>query len=118
MVQKSKQVSLHEFLSSNFKISRKRKFNDIEKKKLKPIAETLAMLDGNAFFGMSTDDNGNDIWYEQYLPEAYTIYIHNGSDNGWAGEASWIKQLKHENDSVKTAYQEWQLIKSLSTKRI
>jgi len=64
-------------------------FTDEEKAKLRPIAETLAMLDGNAFFGNSTERDGRIIeWYEQYLPEAAALYNGNGGDNGWAGESS------------------------------
>lgn len=62
-------------------------FTAEEKAKLRPIAETLAMLDGNAFFG--TTKPGEKEWYEAYLPEAYTLYESNGGDSGWAGEASF-----------------------------
>jgi hypothetical protein len=68
----------------------KREFTDEEKVKLRPIAETLAMLDGNAFFGNETSENKE--WYEMYLPEAYEVYISNGGDEGWAGEASFINK--------------------------
>jgi len=53
-------------------------------------------------------------WYEQYLPEAAAIFYGNGGPTGWAGEASWIKELKHENESIKTAYDSWRTIKTLS----
>lgn len=67
----------------------KKDFTDEEKRKLRPIAETLAMLDGNAFF---TVDVGKDReWYESYLPEAHAVYESNGGDSGWAGEASFAK---------------------------
>lgn len=59
-----------------------------ERKKLRPIAETLAMLDGNAFFG---DMPPHSTWYEGYLPAASAIYEENGGDTGWAGEASFAK---------------------------
>lgn len=59
-------------------------FSPEEKAKLRPIAETLAMLDGNAFF---TEEE----WYESYLPEADALYQANGGDDGWAGEASFAK---------------------------
>jgi hypothetical protein len=62
-----------------------------ERRKLRPIAETLAMLDGNAFFG---DTPPHDTWYEGYLPAASALYEANGGDDGWAGEASFIKRLK------------------------
>lgn len=56
-----------------------------ERRRLWPIAETLAMLDGNAFFVFS----GKYQWglVAQYLPEASALYEANGGDKGWAGEA-------------------------------
>lgn len=71
-------------------------FSDAERAKLRPIAETLAMLDGNAFFGTDVGD-GHDF-YEQYLPEADAIYQANGGDNGWAGEASFARALKENRE--------------------
>ena len=59
-------------------------FTDAERAKLRPIAETLAMMDGNAFFGM-----GDGEWSDPYLPEAHALYEMNGGDNGWAGKASF-----------------------------
>lgn len=70
----------------------KESFSDEEKEMLRPIAETLAMLVGNAFFGMPTHDGSE--WYEMYLPEAYEVFKSNGGLNGWAGEASFIKKYK------------------------
>ena len=67
----------------------KTSFSKREKRKLRPIAETLAMLDGNAFFGMGGAHEGE--WYESYLPEAHALYQSNGGDKGWAGEASFAK---------------------------
>lgn len=64
-------------------------FTAREKAKLRPIAETLAMLDGNAFFGMTKDEAGDDEWFVSYLPEAFALYEANGGDRGWAGEASF-----------------------------
>lgn len=64
----------------------KRYFSTEEKAKLRPIAETLAMLDGNAFFTNKLH-NGSE-WYEQYLPEAHALYEANGGDDGWAGKSS------------------------------
>lgn len=63
----------------------RKEFAVAEKLKLRPIAETLAMLDGNAFFG---DDTRLD-WHEAYLPEASALYEANGGDAGWAGRASF-----------------------------
>lgn len=68
----------------------KTEFTTEEKARLRPMAETLAMLDGNAFF---TCDGGDGTeWYEQYLPEAHAVYESNGGDTGWAGEASFAKE--------------------------
>lgn len=102
------------FINDHFPVTRKTKFTKKEKLKLRPIAETLAMMDGNAFFGMSCDGDGDDVWYEQYLPDAWRIYKANGGDKGWASSASWIKEQQHENDTVREAWQEWQLLKELS----
>jgi hypothetical protein len=116
MVKITSSISLAEYLESNFGKSTKKRFTAKDKIKLRPIAETLALMDGNAFFGIATNDAGDDTWYEEYLPEAYLIYKSNGGDNGWSGLVSWMKQINHENDCVKTAYQEWQLVKALSRK--
>lgn len=66
-------------------------FTDEEKQKLRPIAETLAMLDGNAFFGNTFPDKDQTLreWYEMYLVEAHALYEGHGGDTGWAGEASF-----------------------------
>lgn len=64
-------------------------FDDpVEKFKLRPIAETLAMLAGNAFFDMSSPREH----YEYYLPEAAALYEANGGDEGWAGLASFARR--------------------------
>jgi hypothetical protein len=110
-------IELGEFLSRNYPKPRKKKFTDKEKQQLRPIAETLAMIDGNAFFGVSVDENGEDIWYEGYLSEAYVIFKANGGLKGWASEVSWIKEANHENESVREAYQHWQLLKILAKKK-
>jgi hypothetical protein len=67
----------------------KNTFTDAEKAKLRPIAETLAMLDGNAFFTVNAGESRE--WFEQYLPEASALYEGNGGDDGWAGEASFAR---------------------------
>ena len=91
---------------------RRRLYSEEEKKYLRPIAETLAMLDGNAFFSIPP---GNDIeWYEQYLPEAAAIFYSNGGKEGFAGDASWIKDLQHETPAIKLAYDSWHSLKVLS----
>ena len=74
---------------------------------LRPIAETLAMLDGNAFFSMDPD------CHTQYLPEAYVLFQDNGGINGWAGKAQFVLDLNHENAEVAQAYENWRMIKRL-----
>lgn len=66
-------------------------FSSKEKIKLRPIAETLAMLDGNAFFGMQSGDREH---YEYYLPESHALYELNGGDRGWAGQASFARIIR------------------------
>jgi len=84
-------------------------FTDEQKRKLRPIAEVLALLDGNAFFSMELG-NGKQ-WYEQYLPEANELYTGTG---GWADQVSWIRDLEHENDAVREAYESYRILKALS----
>lgn len=84
------------------------KFTDDEKEILRPIAETIAMLDGNAFFDLVSDI------YLSYLPEARALFRNNGGLTGWAGGASWIKDLQHETPAVADAYQHYKLLKNLS----
>ena len=76
----------------------KLEFTDEEKQKLRPIAETLAMLDGNAFFGISVGSGNTttgqpEEWYESYLAEAHALYEANGGDKGAAGSASFAKRF-------------------------
>lgn len=77
------------------------------KKMLRPIAETLAMLDGNAFFGMG--DRDTQEWYEQYLPEAYTLFEENGGKNGWAGKMYHVSKQKIINENKSAAELDKQL---------
>lgn len=86
-------------------------FSENEKRILRPIAETLAMIDGNAFFTLESSDGE---WYEQYLPEAMSIFKSNGGLEGWASEASWIKDIAHETPEVAEAYENYRILKSLS----
>lgn len=86
------------------------KFTEDEKRYLRPVAETIAMLDGNAFFEMS------ETFWESYLPEARALFNSNGGIDGWAGTASWIKEMQHENSAVEEAYKQYRIIKSLSKK--
>jgi hypothetical protein len=78
---------------------------------LRPMAETLAMLDGNAFFGYMAADGSE--WYEQYLPEAWAVFQNNGGMEGWAGEASFVYELNHENTEIAEAYESWRVLKSM-----
>ena len=85
-----------------------RKFSEEECRILRPIAETLAMLDGNAFFG-----RGDDTHYQAYLPEAYQVFESNGGLRGWAGQASWLRDLTHSHPDVREAYQNFWTLKNL-----
>lgn len=89
----------------------KRNFDDAEKQKLLPIAQTLAMMDGNAFFT-------HDSFAEGYLPEAHAIYESNGGDAGWASECSWVKELRmiQEDATLKDAYDKLQVLLALKRK--
>ena len=111
-------VDLKPHIDGTYNLTVNQKFinyqwTDEEKQRLRPIAETIALLDGNAFFPHNLADGRE--WYEQYLPEAATVFDDNGGLDGWAGEISWIKDIHHENESVKEAYDSWQVIKKLST---
>jgi len=114
----SPQSFLNWFWQDMPKSSKKKKFTQKEKDLLRPIAEVIAILDGNAFFGMTRNEMGEDTWYEQYLPEAWAIYKAQGKNGGWIQETSWAKDTQHENDSVKDAYLNWRLLKLLSRKTI
>lgn len=63
-------------------------FSAEEKARLRPAAEILALLDGNAFFGMDVDADGDDRHYENYLPEAAAIAEAN---NGWYDLTSFAR---------------------------
>jgi hypothetical protein len=90
----------------------RREYSDEEKKWLRPICETLAMLSGGEFTGAELR-NGKEP-YEQWLPEAAAIFYANGGSSGRAGHASWMKDLTHESKNVERAWTEWRTIKSLS----
>jgi len=90
-----------------------KQFTEEEKQILRPIAETLSLLDGNRFFSLKLE-NGKE-WYEQYLPDAATIFYSNGGITGRLAELSWIKEKTHENDAVRDAYVNWKTIKILSS---
>ena len=82
-------------IHNTYKKTRKKKFTAHEKRILRPIAETIAIMDGNAFFGIQKDDNGKDTWYEQYLVEAWMVASYQNKINGWVNETSWVKDMVH-----------------------
>jgi len=89
----------------------RRNFDDAEKAKLLPIAETLAMMDGNAFFS-------HDGFADSYLPEAHAIYESNGGDTGWACECSWVRERRwiQEDPTLRDAYDKLQVLLALKRK--
>jgi len=68
--------------------------SEMYKRVLRPIAEVLAMQDGNAFFGMEIDEQGNDEFVDQYLPGARELFEDNGGMSGWAGKASFAEPFQ------------------------
>lgn len=98
----------------NMPSDHRRVFTDEEKTLLRPIAETLAMLDGNAFFGSQIDDNltGTTMeWYEQYLPEAWEVWKGNGGLEGWAALTCWGREhkLRQENLTLQGLWEQYQM---------
>lgn len=93
-----------------------RVFTDEEKRLMRPIAETIAMMDGNAFFSIRITDDRE--FYEQYLPEAAEIFFGNGGQVGWASEASWVKEhlLRKSNTALNNAWEQYQVVKALVEK--
>lgn len=89
-------------------------FTDEEKRYLRPIAETLAMLDGNAFFGGITVNNTE--WYEQYLPEAWALWKNNGGVDGWSGATGWATELTKikQNPGLQTLRDQMDLLLTLT----
>lgn len=89
-------------------------FTAEEKSLLRPIAETLAMLDGNAFFSLPADDDKE--WYEQYLPEAWELWHSNGGLRGWAGQTSWGREhvMRDANPAVKALWEQYQTMLRLA----
>ena len=70
---------------------------------LRPIAETLAMLDGNAFFGPTWES-----WIN-YLPEADAVYRTNGEPE----TLSWLSHYKHEDPTLQDAWNKYQTLLAL-----
>ena len=89
-------------------------FTAEEKALLRPIAETFAMLDGNAFFSMPLEDGKE--WYEQYLPEACELWHSNGGLKGWAGATSWGRehQMRDANPAVRALWDQYQTLLRLT----
>lgn len=61
---------------------------------LRPMAETLAMMDGNAFLGTEPTSRPGGVareWWEGYAPMAKAVFDSNGGLAGWASEASFAK---------------------------
>jgi len=88
-------------------------FTTEEKLLLRPIAETLAMLDGNAFFTMDLGDGAE--WYEQYLVEAWYIWSGNGGMNGWASETSWAREhrMRQQSEMLMCLHEQYKTALSL-----
>lgn len=107
-------MSILGLIHKTYKFSKKKKFTAKEKIMLRPLAESIAILDGNGFFGLSRDENGDDNWYEQYLIEAWMIYKSNPSVI--KGTSWYLNHVEHENATVEDAYNNWLLIKMLSRK--
>ena len=70
---------------------------------LRPIAETLAMMDGNAFFGKDWRS-----WIN-YLPEADAVYRTNNSPN----DVSWLQHYQHEDATLQDAWNKYQTLLAL-----
>ena len=87
-------------------------FTPEEKFWLRPIAETIAMLDGNAFFTVETSNGGE--WYEQYLPEAWALWKSNGGIDGWAGEVGWVGKARFKNPAVAAAWEQFKIVLELA----
>jgi hypothetical protein len=82
-------------------------------RRLRPIAEVIALLDGNGFFDML------DNHYENYLQEADALYRANGGDDGWAQGLCWIQQEKmiQEDPALKDLWDKLQVMIELKRKK-
>jgi len=87
-------------------------FSSEEKEILRPIAEILAVLDGNAFFSMDLLEGKE--WYEQYLPEAKSIFDSTGGYDGAIMNTSWVRDMHPTNPAVREAYNTYKTIKGLA----
>jgi hypothetical protein len=70
---------------------------------LKPISETLAMLDGNCWYFPD-----NPSWI-QYLPEADAVYRANSCPES----VSWLKHFHHEDPTLQDAWNKYQMLLEL-----
>ena len=70
---------------------------------LRPIAETLALLDGNAFFGPAWES-----WIN-YLPEADAVYRTNGEPDN----LSWLEPDHEDDPTLKDAWDKYQTLLAL-----
>ena len=70
---------------------------------LQPIAETLAMMDGNAFFGKNWES-----WIN-YLPEADAVYRQNDSPDN----VSWLQHYQHEDPTLQDAWNKYLMLLEL-----
>ena len=122
---KSKAVAQQQVISREISYSlqlpsnHRKDFTDEEKVLLRPIAETLAMLDGNAFFGSTFDDHltGRRYeWYEQYLPEAWEVWNGHAGLQGWAGLTGWGSEhtLRQENETLRGLWDQYQVALKLA----
>lgn len=75
---------------------------------IRPIAETLAMMDKEVV---------SRSW-ENYLQEADAIYRNNGGDTGWASQCSWIAREKSmmEDPSCRDLWNKLQLVLTIKEK--
>lgn len=69
--------------------------------KIAPIAEVLAMM-----------ESGNPQDWEQHLSYAYSLYMSANKSR----EASWVRDLDHENVEVYRAYKNWRMLKAMYRK--
>lgn len=85
-------------------------FSAVEKKVLRPIADTLAMIDGNPFFGIKKGDD--DAWSDGYMPQAHYIFEANGGLSGMAGLVCWL-QWDCEHPAVREAWENFVTLRDL-----
>lgn len=78
------------------------------------IAETIAIIDGNAFFGISRDASGDDTHYQSYLNSALAIWE---QTTDWKEESFLYRTFKPvENKAVEEAFEHYQTLHTLVKK--